>query len=319
MASEFDFINNIKSRYHLDKIGDDCAILPKNETTDLLITADMLVEDVDFRLEWTNARSLGHKSLAVSLSDIAAMGGNPTFSILSIAIPEVLWKTDFLENFYDGWTSLASAYDVELVGGDISRTNEKLVIDSTVLGEVARGRSVLRSTAGVGDAIFVTGYLGGAAAGLKLLENGLRPNDRIDPQMKHLLLRQLQPIPNVQTSIMLHTRGLASSLIDISDGLSSDIFHIANASGVGCRLMVDKIPIDPAIAPVLGDGPLAFDLALNGGEDFELLLTVKQENFSAVQDLGFHHIGEVTANVGVVELIEDDKSTILKPKGFRHF
>lgn len=83
--------------------------------------------------------------------------------------------------------------------------------------------------------------------------------------------------------------------------------------------MVDKIPIDPAIAPVLGDGPLAFDLALNGGEDFELLLTVKQENFSAVQDLGFHHIGEVTANVGVVELIEDDKSTILKPKGFRHF
>lgn len=319
MRSEFDFINNIKSRYNLSKIGDDCAVLPKDETTDLLITSDMLVEDIDFRLEWTTPDFLGHKALAVSLSDIAAMGGKPTFAMLSIGIPDSLWKTEFLECFYSGWSSLASQYGVELVGGDISRTEGKLVIDSTVLGQVARGGSRLRSKAAVGDAIFVTGYLGGAAAGLKLLESGFRYTDIIAPPVRHLLFRQLEPIPNIDTSILLQTHGLVNGMIDISDGLSSDVFHIVNASGVGCRLVADNIPVDPAIAPVFDDSGEAFDLALNGGEDFELLLTVNKENFSAVQDLGFHHIGEVTVNAGVVELIVDGKPTILEPKGYRHF
>jgi len=120
--SEFEFIQNIKTKFSLTKIGDDCAILPKDDKTDLLVTADLLVEDIDFRLEWTTPELLGHKALAVSLSDIAAMGGDPRWSMLSIGIPERLWNSDFVDRFYDGWFELARKFDVDLVGGDVSRT-----------------------------------------------------------------------------------------------------------------------------------------------------------------------------------------------------
>ena len=147
MRSEFEFIQNIKKKYSLAFIGDDCAVLPKDDINDLLITSDMLVEDIDFRLEWTTPEFLGHKALAVSLSDIAAMGGDPTFAMLSLGVSENLWKTDFVDRFFEGWHKLASKYGVELIGGDISRSTDKLVIDSIVLGEVQKSRAILRSGA----------------------------------------------------------------------------------------------------------------------------------------------------------------------------
>ena len=174
MRGEFEFIQNIKSKYSLSRVGDDCAVLPKDAETDLLVTADMLVEDIDFRLDWTTAEFLGHKALAVSLSDIAAMGGKPVWSMLSVGMPENLWNSDFIDRFYEGWFALARKFDVELVGGDISSIDGKLVIDSIVGGEVAKGKAILRSTAKADDAIFVTGTLGGAAGGLNRLENGSR-------------------------------------------------------------------------------------------------------------------------------------------------
>src|SRR6188474_2717660 len=125
MKSEFEFINDLKIRYSLSSIGDDCAILPKDERSDLLVTADMLVEDIDFRLEWTTPECLGHKALAVSLSDIAAMGGTPTWALLSIAVAENLWKTGFVDRLYTGWSELAAKHNVELVGGDVSRSPDK--------------------------------------------------------------------------------------------------------------------------------------------------------------------------------------------------
>jgi thiamine-monophosphate kinase len=320
MSSEFDFIENIKIRHRLNYVGDDCAVLPKDEKTDLVITSDMLVEDIDFRLDWTTPELLGHKALAVSLSDVAAMGATPRSAMLSIGIPQGLWKTDFMERFYEGWHNLARRFDVELIGGDTSRTPDHLVIDSTVLGDVARGQAILRSGAKPTDALFVTGFLGGAAAGLKLLENGSRFDDHPPATVKHLLFRQLQPLAQVKTANHLHTHGLANAMIDISDGLSSELAHIARASRVGCRVIRSAIPVDPAINSVLGSidaDPL--DLALHGGEDFELLLAVDEKNFSVVQDLGFHYIGEVTESVGVVEL--SDGSTVMKlePKGYSHF
>lgn len=319
MVSEFEFINNIKSKFSLDKIGDDCAVLPKDAATDMLITADMLVEDIDFRLEWTTPEFLGHKALAVSLSDIAAMGGTPKFSLLSLAVPEALWKTDFLDRFYDGWHNLAATHNVELIGGDISKTHDKLVIGSTVIGEVPRGKAILRSVAKPGDAIFITGYIGGAAAGLLQLESGVRFDDNLPVPFKHLLFRQLQPLPQVRTANILRERGLASAMLDISDGVSSDLVHLINASGVGSVIDLGKLPIDPAIMSLDLSKEERVDLALNGGEDFELLLTVDQKYFSAVQDLGFHHLGEVTSNVGIIELKDGEKSSILTPKGYRHF
>jgi thiamine-monophosphate kinase len=319
MLSEFDFIKNVKSKYRLEKVGDDCAVLPWG-LADMAITSDLLVEDIDFRLDWTTPEFLGHKALAVSLSDVAAMGATPRFAMLSVGIPQGLWKTDLLDRFYEGWHGLARKFDVELIGGDMSETPDKIVIDSTVIGEVDRGKAIMRSGAKPGDALFVTGFLGGAAAGLNLLETGRRFDDSLPSPTKHLLFRQLQPLAQVITAIHLQTHGLATAMIDISDGLSSELGHIAHSSGVGCRIERSAIPVDPAIASLLPEMNLdPFELALHGGEDFELLFAVDKKNFSAVLDLGFHHIGEVTENVGEIELIYDSATTKLISKGYSHF
>ncbi|MEQ1915689.1 MAG: thiamine-phosphate kinase, partial [Gallionella sp.] len=269
MKSEFDFLRNLKSKYHLNHIGDDCAVLPMNESHDLLVTADMLVEDVDFRLKWTTPEFLGHKSLAVSLSDVAAMGGTPTWAMVSIGLPDTLWKTDYLDRFYVGWHELAGIHNVELVGGDISRTDATVVIDSVVGGEVGKDSAIKRSGAQIGNAIFVTGFLGGAAAGLDLLESGERFESVESAITRHLILRQLQPLPQVQTANVLYEYDLASSMLDISDGLSSDLSHLLDASHVGALLVAEAIPIDPATAGFPQGEPLK--MALHGGEDYELL------------------------------------------------
>lgn len=317
--TEFDFINNLKLKYDLSFVGDDAAIIPKDETSDLLITSDMLVEAVDFHLDWTTPEVLGHKALAVSLSDIAAMGGTPKWALCSIGVSENIWESDVLERFYAGWQQLASRTGVTLIGGDISRMQNGFAIDSTVIGEVASGRSLRRGGARPGDAIFVSGYLGGAAAGLKLLQSGLRFDDGFPPPVKHLLYRQLQPLPQVTTGILLQTRGLASAAIDISDGLSSDLSHILEAGSVGARVFADQVPIDPAIAAVFPDHRDDLEMALHGGEDFELLITVRPENVSPVSELGFHQIGEITDQAGRLELIGPSGSGPLQPRGYRHF
>ena len=141
MRTEFEFIKNLGELFNLSLIGDDCAVLPKDPQNDLLITTDALVEDVDFRLEWTIPKLLGHKALAISLSDIAAMGGKPTFSMLSIGVPEKIWKTDFMDKFYEGYMILAKKFGVKLAGGDISKTPDRLVIDSITLGTVKKRQS----------------------------------------------------------------------------------------------------------------------------------------------------------------------------------
>ncbi len=313
--SEFEFIQNIKSKFSLTKVGDDCAVLPKDDKSDLLVTADLLVEDIDFRLDWTTPEFLGHKALAVSLSDVATMGGLPTWSMLSIGVPERLWKTDFIDRFYDGWFALARQFNVELVGGDVSRTPDKVVVDSIVGGDVKRGRAILRSTAKLGDAIFVTGTLGGAAGGLKLLEGGARIDDE---KAADLLLKQLQPQPQLANANLLQTLGIVTSSIDLSDGLSSDLNHICEASGVGACIRTENLPMNTDLG-VHFPANECLDMALNGGEDFELLFTVSEKNISHLNLLQFTCIGEVTANVGIVELSIDGKATVLQPKGYQHF
>lgn len=319
MRSEFDFIDHIRSRYALGRIGDDCAVLPKDDTTDMVVTADLLVEDIDFRLDWTTPEFLGHKALAVSLSDVAAMGAAPTSALLSIGVSESLWKTDFLDRFYAGWHDLAEKHSVELVGGDISRSPGKFFIDSIVFGEVPKGKAVLRSGAIPGDLIFVTGFLGGAAAGLEILKEGHTLSSDSSVTERHLLLRQLQPIPQVSTGNLLSEYALATSVIDISDGLSSDLFHILTASGVGARLTAETIPVDPAIFDFPQFVGRELDLAVHGGEDFELLLTVNPARAAIAADLGFHQIGEITNSAGRLELVGEGQVRSLKPRGYRHF
>ncbi len=326
MKTEFAFLKNLRQKYSLDKIGDDCAVLPKDSKTDLVITTDLLIEDIDFRIEWTKSEFLGHKALAVSLSDIAAMGAKPVWSLISIGIPEKIWKTDFVEKFYDGYINLAKHFRVELVGGDVSKSPDKIVIDSIVAGEVKKGKAVLRSTAKAGDLIFVTGKLGGASAGFELLEAG---EIYEKSNYKKLIERQLKPNPQIEIGQILSEKNLAASMIDVSDGLSSDLFHICESSKVGAKIYAEKIPVESRISNLnfqnskLKTQNSKLDFALNGGEDFELLFTVSpKKKFRLENHLENHkisHIGEVTANAEIIELVAGKKVEIVQRKGFRHF
>jgi thiamine-monophosphate kinase len=331
MKSEFDLIGFIKNKaarkYNKDSrvrigIGDDCAVLPKDSKSDLVMTTDLLVEDVDFRLKWTKPEFLGHKALAVSLSDIAAMGAKPVWAMLSIGIPKTIWKTDFVEEFYEGWFDLANKFGVELVGGDVSKTPDKIVIDSIAAGETKKGKAVLRSGARAGDLVYVTGELGEAAAGLKLLESG---ENHENSTHKSLLLRQLAPNPQIEIGKILGEKNLVTSMIDLSDGLSSDLFHVCAASKTGAQIFADKIPSffsGENLREIFNPAEIN-NFIFNGGEDFELLFTINpKKKFQLEKALENHkisRIGEITANVEMIELVSTEKSEILQPKGFRHF
>ena len=318
MRSEFEFIQHLKEKYSLSRVGDDCAVLPKDDETDMVITADLLVEDIDFRLDWTTPDAIARKALAVSLSDIAAMGATPKWSMLSIGVPETIWHSTFIDDFYTSWHYLAMTFDVELIGGDISRTPDKIVIDSVASGEVAKGKAILRAGAKEGDAIIVTGTLGGAAGGLELLRSGSAYRGSKGRTFE-LMDRQICPSPQVYLGAQLLSTEGVSAMIDISDGLSSDLAHLCRASGVGARIFAEKIPVDPNLSVLGLRDDQALELALNGGEDFELLFAVDEKKLSRFHPSIFSIIGEITSNTGIIELIRNGKTEVLQPKGYRHF
>jgi thiamine-monophosphate kinase len=338
--NEFDFINKIRAHTETQDIssglvcgiGDDAAVFKSLTGTDVVVSTDLLVEDVDFRRDTTRPELLGHKALAVSLSDIAAMGARPRWAMLSIGLPDEVWKSGFAESFYNGFFRLAARYGVALIGGDVSRTPEKIVIDSIAIGECASQREVFRSGARPGDQIFVTGFLGDAAAGLRLLERGAQlsavPDANADetPErpIDHLLLRQLQPEPRVGWGLLLGEQQLATAMIDISDGLSSDLNHLCAESKVGALIDAAQIPIDQLVTELTGRRALdPLMLALHGGEDFELLFTVAPENVARlpkrVDGISATRIGEIKEASGGVQIAEGAKVWNLEPGGWEHF
>ena len=326
--SEFEFIDSLRRRFG-DAIGDDAALLRSTAENEIVITTDLLVEDSDFRRTTAPALLLGHKALAVSLSDIAAMGARPRWSLISLGVPEDVWQTDFVDQFYEGLASLAHKYDVQLIGGDTSRTPDKLVIDSIVLGECRADHAVKRAGAQPGEQIFVTGSLGGAAAGLRLIERGahLAEHNLADDdsqKIDHVLLRQLRPEPRVGWGIVLGEERLATSMIDISDGLSSDLNHLCTASGVGAAIESSLLPIDSRVVELCGRRALdPLQLALHGGEDFELLFTVRSENVARlprrVDGVEITRVGEITNVADGVKISEGPRVWELNPGGWKHF
>ncbi|HKG58907.1 MAG TPA: thiamine-phosphate kinase [Pyrinomonadaceae bacterium] len=330
MRSEFDFINLLRQRVASSSqsivtgIGDDAAVFRNNSGKETVISTDLLVEDIDFRRTTTPPYLLGHKALAVSLSDLAAMGSRPLWSLISIGVPEDVWESDFIDRFYDGWLELANRYAVQLIGGDTSRTNERMVIDSIAIGECSAGMAVKRTGATPGDRIFVTGSLGAAAAGLRLIERGANLGDEDLQKLDHVLLRQLRPEPRVGWGIVLGEERIASAMIDLSDGLSSDLNHLCAASNTGALIDASLLPIDERVVELCGRRALdPLQLALHGGEDFELLFTVKPENVARlprrVDGVEIKRIGEVTeANAGV-KISEGTRIWDLKPGGWKHF
>lgn len=333
--SEFDFIDALRQRTGaaghslVAGIGDDAAVLRSTPGKETVLTADLLVEDIDFRRTTTPPYLLGHKALAVSLSDIAAMGARPLWSMVSIGVPEDVWETDFVERLYDGLLDLASRYGVQLIGGDTSRTNERIVIDSIVSGECAAKMAVMRSGAQVGDHVFVTGSLGAAAAGLRLIERGahLAEQNLADDdsqKLDHILLRQLRPEPRVGWGIVIGEERLATSMIDLSDGLSSDLNRLCAASNVGALIDSALLPVDDRVTELCGRRALdPLQLALHGGEDFELLFTVNPDNVARlprrVDGVEIKRIGEITDSRDGVRISEGARVWELKPGGWVHF
>jgi len=352
--NEFDFINKLRRRVEdgtssassfiphpsslVQGIGDDAAVFKSLAGSDVVVSTDLLVEDVDFRRDTTRPDLLGHKALAVSLSDIAAMGARPLWALLSIGVPSAVWNSEFLDSFYSGFFELANRYGVTLTGGDVSRTPDKIVIDSILIGETAKAGAVFRSGAAPGDQLFVTGFLGDAAAGLRLIERGARLPSRTTAhqpaqanpeagehhQLEYLLLRQLQPEPRVGWGLLLGEQQLASAMIDLSDGLSSDLNHLCAESKVGALIDAAGIPIDPLVTELSGRRALdPLMLALHGGEDFELLFTVKPEMVARlparVDGVSLTHIGEIKEAVHGVLISEGSRTWNLEPGGWEHF
>jgi len=326
--SEFEFIDSLRRRFST-AIGDDAAVFQTTAGKETVITADLLIEDIDFRRTTAPPALLGHKALAVSLSDIAAMGARPRWSLISIGVPEDVWETEFVDQLYEGLTSLANRYDVKLIGGDTSRTPEKIIIDSIVIGECNLGQAVKRAGAQAGDQIFVTGSLGGAAAGLRLIERGAhlaeqQLADEDSQKIDHVLLRQLRPDPRVGWGMVLGEEHLATSMIDISDGLSSDLNHLCRESNVGALIESSLLPIDHQVVELCGRRALdPLQLALHGGEDFELLFTVKPDDVARlprrVDAVGLTRIGEVRTEGDGVKISEGSRVWELNPGGWKHF
>jgi thiamine-monophosphate kinase len=275
-------------------IGDDAAVWTPPHGSDLVITTDALVEDVHFRLDWTDWRSLGHKMLAVNLSDMAAMGARPAIATIVLGLTGGETVGDVM-NLYAGAGALAAAHGTGLVGGDVVRSPGGVMLSVTVIGSVKEGEAVLRSGARAGDLIAVTGTLGASAAGMALLEQGS------DSSATGELLRvsHLRPNPRIAVGAIMHSHGVSAAM-DLSDGLLGDLPKILAASGVSARVDVDRLPIIPAVRALFPER--AEDFALRGGEDYELLVTLAPGRFDEFAQAA----GEVGGTVTVVGEVSEE-------------
>lgn len=306
-------------------VGDDVAVLELDDEMHQLATCDIQLEGVHFQRASISPYQLGRKAAAINLSDIGAKGGTPQHFLISLALPpdvEVGW----VEGLYDGLAEEAARYGADVVGGNISRSEGPIVIDLFLLGRVRRDELLLRSEACPGDVVLVTGWLGDAAAGLRLLrDSDVRVPER---EADQLLAAQLTPTPRVREGRAIARLRRATAMIDLSDGLSSDMGHICAASGVGVRLYANEMPVSRAARRVAGlTGQSDWALALRGGEDYELCLTApacaEQELVKAVEDAS----GASVTCIGVVLAEEDGRwvrladgrEVALRPEGWDHF
>lgn len=319
---EFGLIGLISSKVAASEhvpigIGDDAAAFSWRHGSLGLVTSDMLLEGVHFDLSFSDPYRLGRKSLAVNLSDIAAMGGTPRNFVLSLAIPATL-SVEFIDEFTAGMLELAGEFGATLVGGDTCASRGGLVVSVTLYGEQEQHRIVRRSGARPGDGIFVTGTLGDSAMGLELLRRGQREGYCIE--------RHLDPRPRCREGRALAEAGLATAMIDVSDGLLSDLGHITGSSGVGARVRLDRIPLSPEFVRHLDPASdKGHGLACSGGEDYELLFTAPPRHRHGISALcsGFGtpvtEIGEITASPGVQVISAEGEAVPVGRTGFDHF
>ena len=305
------------------EIGDDAAVVEPERNSSTVLTVDALIEGIHFDFSFIKPIDVGFKSLVASLSDLAAMGATPRVALLSLALPPHLPLRVF-KDVVDGLLEAAKQYSIQLVGGNMSRSPEPLVIDVTALGAVGKRRILTRRGAKPGDELFVSGTIGSAATGLKILkaESSVLPNYSSCPSA---IERFCRPAPRVRLGKLVGKNRAASACIDLSDGLADAVHQLASTNDVGMRINGNAIPIDPDIVRWCqkhDSNPLK--VALQGGEDYELLFVVPKKsrrNFLAlkrlIRGLPLTSIGVVTSETAV--LLEHNGRTSLLPSGFMHF
>jgi thiamine-monophosphate kinase len=299
-------------------IGDDCAVLRlmpgrgKIKETDTLVTTDFTLEGIHFRRDWHSAESVGHRCLARGLSDIAAMGGEPVAAFLSLALPRDLPQS-WVGRFARSLVSLAEKYGATLAGGDTSESPNGILADIVVVGTVPRGKAVLRSRALPGDCIYVSGELGGSAAALRQMRK--KPKRKLNPREYP---RHFFPEPRIELGRTLREKGLVSAMIDTSDGLSTDLAHICEESGVGAELQAEAIPRARVGKPTR---EVALQFALHGGEDYELLFTAPRGKRvpSRIAGIPITQIGYITRGSQIFLRNGGGVGYELQPLGWEHF
>ena len=313
MTSEFEIIERYfkkKMKQTALGVGDDAAMIHVRNNYQLAISSDMLIENIHF-LKNTNPSHLGWKSLAVNLSDIAAMGATPKWATLSISLPKI--NHAWLKKFSKGFFKCADKFGIDLIGGDT--TKGPLSISITIMGESKKDEALLRSGAKINDDIWVTGQLGLASMGLANLQGQLK----LPPRIKMKCLRALE-IPTPKTFLGSYLSRYANSCIDISDGLIQDLRHILKASKVGASLLLTDIPCEKFIHT-----SKQYQFVLNGGDDYELLFTAAKKNRPFIKKIAkktntpVTMIGNITKKKALNVLSEQGKSIKFNPKGFDHF
>jgi thiamine-monophosphate kinase len=324
MPGEKEIISRVRRRARAGSgvvlgVGDDAAVVRINDAKDVIACCDLMVEGVHFRSERAGPAMIGHKALAVTLSDVAAMGGVARFAMVSIALPRRV-SAAYVDEILQGIFDLAAACDVSIIGGDTSSSPDSLFIDTSVIGECSRGRAVTRAGAQAGDTIFVTGSLGASALGLALLEKGYRLDGVEEGSPRgQAILKHLRPHPQLALGREIGEAGLATAMIDVSDGLSTDLWHILEESSCGAVIQAEKLPI--AETDELEIDPLQF--ALHGGEEYELIFTARPERRDEVMQLSnslgtrVTVIGEIVTERGL-RLEQDGAIEDVPPLGFEH-
>lgn len=290
-------------------IGDDCAVIPQLSGMETLVSSDMLIEGTHFLMDDISAYRLGWKSAAVNISDIAAMGGRCTGSFLSYALPKGMQK-EWMEEFFRGYNEVSAIYGCPLLGGDTTSSPDRLCISVTVVGECPAGSSRKRSDAREGDLICVTGPLGDSAAGLQVILQGCER----DEDAQTLIERHYLPRPRIREGMAIASTEGAHAMMDISDGIGSDLRHILKASGCGAEIDTASIPMSEELKRKCSAlGWDALKLAISGGEDFELLFTISEE---AEKTLDIEHfvIGRISSGHELVWKGSDKDYT-----GYSHF
>lgn len=313
---EFGFIDYIKTSFPAPKdaigIGDDCAVLPSGDG-ELLFSTDLLMEGVHFLRGESSAEDIGWKAAAVNLSDIAAMGGTPVATFLSIALPRDA-QGDWAERFIEGYAQISRMYDVPLLGGDTTSSLRDIAVNVGILGRCPSGKRAMRSGAKPGETIYVTGHLGDSAGGLQAILKGIDRNDMVQT----LIARHKRPVPRVNEGRALMDSGKVGAMMDISDGIASDLRHIMKASGVGAVVRLDRLPCSRQLLDVCKEhGWDIYELATSGGEDFELLLT-GPEGLENELDIPLYPIGHITSGNELKWTIDNEEAD-QEFIGYKHF